>query len=82
MPIADSCFLDFWGCQMKKFAIKFLEYWPFIAIYVMIATCIVGIYLRAPHMKRLLFSCVPIGLWTLFGIVRMVRAERHKAGQQ
>lgn len=63
---------------MKRFAIKFLEYWPFIAIFVMIATCVVGIMKKAPEKWNLLFACVPIGLWTLWGIIKTAKYNKSK----
>lgn len=64
---------------MKRAARAFLWYFPFIAIFVMLAVCVVGIKVRAPEQTALLRACIPIGLWALYGTAKLVKNEWRRA---
>jgi len=68
--------------RMKKAVLSILDYFPFIAIFVMLAVCIIGILNRAPDKKNLLLYCIPIGLWAFFGVMKMAWNKSRGAGQR
>ncbi|MFH1537338.1 MAG: hypothetical protein ABIH66_00170 [bacterium] len=64
---------------MKSLGLVLLKFFPFISIFVMIAVCIVGVKVRAPEQMVLLRSCIPIGLWALYGTAKQLKSDWRRA---